>query len=714
MRMNLGESIFRYGLLISLVAASFPVSGTVIVVDSVDTNPSNLGQCTITSAFSAARNRAPFGTCPAGTGNDSIVLPENAEFVFENGVYGYAENPSAVELVASNIVLLGNGSTFRSTRTTCTPGPPWPNYFRWFTVVQPGHLSLYEVNLVGGCMVNYYPGGSILVSQATLDMQASSIRDSYSDRDGGAIYSMSGSNLDIRDSVFTGNGVFVGGFGGAIYSDSVTSIRNSYFNNNTAGSGAAIYAGFGSMSIVNTTVEGNTSNSGAVSAIGATEISFSTISGNTGGGLEYGSNTRIVSTILTGGAGGSQSETCRLGGGGVLGEDPEILGSTFSDDPSCGLAMVVDRSELKMGFPGNYGGHGKTIPLLPGSIAIDSSASCEAIGGRISEDQRGSPRPSIDGQGCDAGAYEFDGADQTPPRQEFGAGNLLISFNDRVSEYTRQGQHIRDVWGPYTAIDYFGFRGITAHGLDSFESLLIGNFSPALGRYNVASDGWQFAFDQNWGVYSFTGALVRAGSRWFAVDNGVGPIPNTGVLVFENGASIAEISPGIQVYDVSVGANGLVYVLENVQPTGPTVRWYDPQTLQSLGAFDPFVTAGITNATTVTADNAGNVYLGGSAQAPLVRLGPTGQFISGTDCVVPGNSESCAGSISNLVFSEDNMLFVGSGGGHIIAMTADFSSGFGAPIEDFQPNVYSQAFVAPLPLDHLFGAGFENWPDVNP
>jgi hypothetical protein len=708
MRKITSGSVFRRCLMVPLIAASFPAAGTVIVVDSVDTNPSNLGQCTITSAFSAAHNRAPYGTCPAGTGNDAIVLPENADFVFENGVYGYAENPSAVEFVTSDIVLLGNGSTFRSTRASCTPGFPWPNYFRWFTVVQSGHLSLYEINLVGGCMVNYYPGGSILVSQASLDMQFSTIRDSYSDRDGGAIYSQSGSNLDIRDSVFTGNGIFVGGFGGAIYSDSTTSIRNSYFSNNTAGSGAAVYAGFGSMSIVNTTIEGNVSTRGAISAMGSTEISFSTISGNSGGGLEYGSNTRIISTILTGGPGGSQRETCRLGSGGVLVEDPEILGSTFSDDPSCGLATVVDRSALRMGFPGNYGGYGPTIPLLPGSIAINSSVSCAAIDGMISEDQRGSPRPSVYGQGCDAGAYEFDGADHTPPRQEFGAGNVLISFDDRVSEYTRQGQHVRDVWAPYTPIDYFGFRGITAHGLESFESLLVGNFSPALGHYNVTNDGWQFDFDPNWAVFSFTGAVVRAGSRWFVVDNGAGPIPNTGVLVFENGASIAEISAGIQIYDVSVGANGLVYVLENLQPTGPTVRWYDPQSLQSLGSFDPYVTAGITDATTVTADNVGNIYLGGSAQAPLVRLGPTGQFISQTDCVVSGNSQSCAGSISNLVFSEDNLLFVGFGGGHIIAMSADLSSGFSAPIEDFNPNNFSRAFVSPLPLDHLFDTGFEN------
>jgi hypothetical protein len=59
-------------------------------------------------------------------------------------------------------------------------------------------------------------------------------------------------------------------------------------------------------------------------------------------------------------------------------------------------------ADPKLGTLGNYGGPTETIPLLPGSAAIDAiPASDSSCGGT---DQRGTARPG--GSGCDIGAYE--------------------------------------------------------------------------------------------------------------------------------------------------------------------------------------------------------------------------------------------------------------------------------------------------------------------
>lgn len=697
-------------MLLHLVSMGFllslPASATVILVDSTNTDQTDLDACTITSAFSAATTRTGVGTCPAGSGKDTIVLPNNAIFEFARGPFGYSENPSVVPLIDSDITLVGNGSTLRSTLPECSPGNMDYTYFRFFTVVQSGHLSILGATLIGGCMANGYPGGSILVSHGSLDLQNTTIQDSWSEANGGAIYSINGSTLDIRHCVFKDN---VGRDGGAIYSDSSGSIRGSYFTRNTASSGGAVYTGFGTNSIVNSTFDRNISWRGALRSAGTTDISFSTFSGNVGGALDAGSSTRVLGSIFTGGPGGTQSQTCFVSST----KGFEVLGPSFADDPRCEAMVVVDRSDLRMGEPGMYGGFSPTLPLLPGSVAINSIESCYGFLGFVAEDQRGAPRPDEFPNGCDAGAYEFDGADYSPPMQMFGAGNILISFEDRVSEYTREGMHVRDIWQPQFSPADVGIRGVAADGLNSFGAFL-GTFNPSLGHYELSSDGWTFASDPSWAVWnSSPGAVARAGSRWFVVDNllnntNTGSNSTAGVVVFENGVSIGEILSATEVYDVSVGANGLVYLLESYLTSAPRLRWFDPQTLQELGALVPFATAGVEWGTKVTADRLGNIYLGGSALAPLVRLDSSGSLLAQTDCIVPGNSRSCKGSISNLAFSADDLLFVGSNRGYLIAVNADFSSGFSAALSDFVPDQYLQAYVAPLPLDMIFTSSFDD------
>jgi len=77
------------------------------------------------------------------------------------------------------------------------------------------------------------------------------------------------------------------------------------------------------------------------------------------------------------------------------------LGHNLDDGHTCGLNASGDLSDTNplLGEPGYFGGPTRTVPLLPGSPAINhgENAGCPLT------DQRGLLR--VDG--CDIGAFEF-------------------------------------------------------------------------------------------------------------------------------------------------------------------------------------------------------------------------------------------------------------------------------------------------------------------
>src|SRR5690606_5246435 len=75
--------------------------------------------------------------------------------------------------------------------------------------------------------------------------------------------------------------------------------------------------------------------------------------------------------------------------------------NNLADDATCGSGFT-NSDAIDLGALGDYGGPTETIPLLPGSAAIDAGddAHCPAT------DQRGVTRPQ--GSACDIGAFELN------------------------------------------------------------------------------------------------------------------------------------------------------------------------------------------------------------------------------------------------------------------------------------------------------------------
>jgi predicted outer membrane repeat protein len=224
--------------------------------------------------------------------------------------------------------------------------------------------------------------------------------------DGGAIDIDSGKLQTEISNTFTNN-LAVLGDGGAIFSASFLTVRDSLFTGNAAGTltstdryGGAIYNYVGGLDLLNSTVYSNVAYSGGgLYSRASLRITNTTLANNTalitdtGGNLDlYAGLATLKNTLLTGG----QQSNCHLAGGGLL-----SLGNNLDSGNSCGLTASGDLTNTnpRLGPLSDNGGPTLTLPLLPGSPAINHGGSL----GCPAADQRGQARPA---GACDIGAYE--------------------------------------------------------------------------------------------------------------------------------------------------------------------------------------------------------------------------------------------------------------------------------------------------------------------
>lgn len=228
-------------------------------------------------------------------------------------------------------------------------------------------LTLTNMTLSGNAVRGYYSdggalynrGGAVTITASTFsgNIAAGTGGGSDSAGDGGAIFNIAGGTVHIANSTFSGNSASGtgGGYGGAL---------------NNADAQSAIF-------VVNSTFAGNTTQTaGAAAYINNGTVAF-------------------TNTLLANASGG---HNC----GGLF---PTDGGNNLEDANTCGFSAanhdLINVSDPKLGTLGGYGGPTMTIPLDPGSPAINAGnlADCPAV------DQRGTSRPQ--GTSCDIGAFEL-------------------------------------------------------------------------------------------------------------------------------------------------------------------------------------------------------------------------------------------------------------------------------------------------------------------
>jgi hypothetical protein len=234
---------------------------------------------------------------------------------------------------------------------------------------------------------------------------------------GGGVYNAG--TLSIKNSTVSGNATGKGGNrgnesappyneggdggnGGGIWSYQDLSLLNDTIAGNEAGAGGSGYTGGAggsgggifsglAVSITNSTISGN--------AIGHGGAGYVDGSSGNGDGIYWLGTALLKNTLIVN---GSSEANCAVSSFQADG------GYNLDSGDTCGFTTtnhsLINTNPL-LGVMGNYGGPVQTMPLLPGSPAIDAIPFGEnGCGTAITTDARGMPRPQ--GTACDIGAFE--------------------------------------------------------------------------------------------------------------------------------------------------------------------------------------------------------------------------------------------------------------------------------------------------------------------
>jgi len=324
-------------------------------------------------------------------------------------------------------------------------------------ILNAGTMSLISSTVSGnsaGTLNEGGRGGGIYNYQGTLTLTNSTVSDNtalgnnqQSDPDrfgiGGGIENEG--TLTLTNSTVSQNtamGANGAGLGGGIDNGSVgeataiLTLVGSTVSGNQADWGAGGILASGSVSLLNSTISGNSCGSADnpscdISAAGIywvgvypshlLTMSFTTVSGNScygicSGGIWVDTQVTVLSqppvvknTILANNSPNETPGNCIIQGGQFVSG-----GYNLSDDATCAsfLTQTGDLNSTPAGLDPaglqNNGGPTQTIGLLPTSPAVNAiplSACTDASGNPVTTDQRGVPRPQ--GSGCDIGAFEY-------------------------------------------------------------------------------------------------------------------------------------------------------------------------------------------------------------------------------------------------------------------------------------------------------------------
>ncbi len=288
----------------------------------------------------------------------------------------------------SRILVVNNGSAVTISGVTITSGKATGNggaiSADLKSVVTLTNSTLLGNSAPSGGGISVRGGSSVTLNDSTVSGNSATALGGA----GGGIFADTISSVTLIACTLSGN--VAGNVGGGIYARAQVSLINSTLSNNSAGStGGGISVIFATLTITNSTISGNSAYSlggGIVSHASTLTISHATITNNStktsGGGISFFGFMTLTNTIVA----GNSAPT-----------DPDILGTGAFNQTNSLINMSAAAAGL--GTLGNYGGSTQTIPLLPGSPAIDAGNST------ITMDQRGLSRFGAP----DIGAFESQG-----------------------------------------------------------------------------------------------------------------------------------------------------------------------------------------------------------------------------------------------------------------------------------------------------------------
>jgi predicted outer membrane repeat protein len=327
---------------------------------------------------------------------------------------------------------------------------------RLFTVNTGSMLTLKNLTLINGKglggSLNGIGGAIYNNTGATLTLDGCTLS-GHSTAVGGAIFN-NGGVLTLTRCAFTGNAAT--DKGGAVNSTGGLTARDCTFSGNTAtSSGGALYTG-GTASLRNCTFTANAGQDGGgvfnqfggVLALTHCTLALNSATVSGGGiGNSYGAvtlaNCIVAQNTAPSGADIMNSGSTPFGSATVTRVGVDIVrshvnsGNTATDSGPTSL-----NADPLLNVLGNYGGPTPTMPLLPGSPALDQAS---VLNPALTTDQRGLPRPL--GVRPDIGAVEGTVIVVTTPVDELDAPGSLgngVSLREAVRDVEAGGTVVFD------------------------------------------------------------------------------------------------------------------------------------------------------------------------------------------------------------------------------------------------------------------------------
>lgn len=322
-----------------LLAAGLMTSGLVsaatLSVNSTDDLLADDGVCTLREAIIAANTDSASGLtdgeCNAGeSGSDTIELPAGP---YTLSLIGSEENDSATgDLdILDDLILTGAGADSTTIDASVLTDLGDPD--RVFHLFLDKTVEISGVTITGGSSIT---GGGIWndSSTGTLTLKSVTVSGNTSISFGAGI--RNAGILNILDSFISGNTTTSGGGGIANYENpgAVISITNSTVSGNSANDGGGIYHYSGTTEITTSTISGNTvgdDGGGIYGSSGTVRVTNSTISDNSGGGGISNASSSLTVTNST--ISGNASKTSG-GGLNVRGGTTHIYSTTITSNTS--------------------------------------------------------------------------------------------------------------------------------------------------------------------------------------------------------------------------------------------------------------------------------------------------------------------------------------------------------------------------------------------
>ena len=356
-------------LLVSLVVA-FPLpkatadvgitAGTTITVNITTDTVANDGHCSLREAITAANSNTPSGAatgeCPAGSGNDTVVLDSGTYNLA--GASGEDGNATGDLDIDSNIAIQGAGSD-----TTIIDG----GHFDRVLHIVSGNVDISGLRIRNGTITTALPlrGGGIY-NNGALGLKGVVVHHNMAGWDGGGIYSVGPATLTgttLRDNKASE------GWGGGYSGSGALTVTDSTIRHNTAKfGGGGLYNQWAMCTLTNSTVRENESTGGGGGGLSCRYLTMTdsavltNSASQSGGGITTWGTATLNNSSVNG-------NTANVGhGGGIAASDPgtvtltnsEVNGNTAGGDGggiwTTGVGLTMTDSHVDDNTAGGEGG----------------------------------------------------------------------------------------------------------------------------------------------------------------------------------------------------------------------------------------------------------------------------------------------------------------------------------------------------------------------